>query len=184
MSTDAVPPVSPSVVRVCFVCLGNICRSPTAQGVMESLVEAAGLQGRVQVESAGTSAHHVGEPADPRSAAVARKRGYQLTSRSQQFEHRDWERFDVVLAMDRTNLAALQRLPGARGFSGTLARFREFDPEAGENLDTPDPYYGGPQGFDEVLDICERSCAGLLRKLSVDLGLSSLGRGPSEGGPS
>ena len=152
-------------VRVCFVCLGNICRSPTADGVMVSLVEAAGLADHILVDSAGTSAHHVGEGADRRSAAVARRRGYHLTSRSRQFVPADWQRFDYVLAMDRSNLRNLQRLPGARSFSGTLALFRDFDPESPRGADTPDPYYGGPDGFDHVLDLCERGCEGLLQHI-------------------
>lgn len=149
-------------VRVCFVCLGNICRSPTADGVMVKLVEDAGLAEHIVVDSAGTSAHHVGEGADRRSAAVAGGRGYELTSRSRQFVAADWQRFDYVLAMDRSNLRNLERLPGARRFAGTLALFRDFDPESPRGADTPDPYYGGPDGFDHVLDLCERGCLGLL----------------------
>ena len=149
-------------VRVCFVCLGNICRSPTADGVMVHLVEQEGLTDHILVDSAGTSAYHAGEPADPRSAKTARRRGYALTSRSRQFVAADWARFDYVLAMDRSNLRNLSRLPGARSFGGTLALFRDFDPESPAGSDTPDPYYGGPGGFDDVLDICERGCAGLL----------------------
>lgn len=149
-------------VRVVFVCLGNICRSPTADGVMRKLVERAGLAGRIVVDSAGTSAHHVGEGADRRSSAVARARGYHLTSRSRQFTNDDWSRFDYVVAMDQSNLRNLQRLPGAGSFSGVLTLFRDFDPESPQGADTPDPYYGGPDGFDHVLDICERGCAGLL----------------------
>jgi len=157
-------------VRVCFVCLGNICRSPTADGVMVSLVEQAGLSDRIEVESAGTSAHHVGEGADRRSAQVARRRGYTLTSRSQQFVDSDWERFDYVLAMDRSNLRNLRRLPGSRSFSGTLVLFRDLDPDSPSGADTPDPYYGGPQGFDDVLDLCERGCSGLLDTIRADRG--------------
>ncbi len=158
------------MVRVCFVCLGNICRSPTAEGVMGALVRRAGLSHCIEVESAGTSAHHVGEGADRRSAKVAHRRGYTLTSRSQQFAAPDWERFDYVLAMDRSNLRSLQRLPGARSFSGTLALFRDFDPESPPGADIPDPYYGGPQGFDDVLDLCERGCSGLLEAIRAERG--------------
>lgn len=158
------------VVKICFVCLGNICRSPTADGVMVALVEQAGLAARVLVDSAGTSAHHVGEGADRRSAAVARQRGYALTSRSRQFVDADWERFDYVLAMDRSNLGNLQRMPGATSFSGTLALFRDFDPQSPSGADTPDPYYGGATGFDEVLDLCERGCRGLLEHIQAQAG--------------
>lgn len=155
-------------VRVCFVCLGNICRSPTADGVMVALVEQAGLADHIVVDSAGTSAHHVGEAADSRSAAVARSRGYALTSRSRQFVPADWTRFDYVLAMDRSNLRSLERLPGRRAFTGTLALFRDFDPASPAGADTPDPYYGGPGGFDRVLDLCEQGCAGLLAAIRRD----------------
>ena len=158
-------------IRVCFVCLGNICRSPTADGVMVQLVEHAGLSDQILVDSAGTSAHHVGEGADRRSAAVARGRGYALTSRSRQFVPSDWQRFDYVLAMDRSNLRNLQRLPGAHRFEGTLALFRDFDPGSPPGSDTPDPYYGGPDGFDHVLDICERGCQGLLDQIRSEHGL-------------
>ena len=158
-------------VRVCFVCLGNICRSPTADGVMVKMVREAGLEGQVEVDSAGTSAYHVGEAADHRSAAVAHGRGYALTSRSRQFVSADWSRFDYVLAMDRSNLRNLRRLPGAQSFSGTLALFRDFDATSPPESDTPDPYYGGPGGFDEVLDICERGCRGLLDQIRAEHGL-------------
>jgi len=158
-------------IRVCFVCLGNICRSPTADGVMVQLVHHAELSDQIIVDSAGTSAHHVGEGADRRSAAVALERGYALTSRSRQFVPSDWKRFDYVLAMDRSNLRNLQRLPGARGFTGTLALFRDFDPTAARGSDTPDPYYGGSGGFDDVLDICERGCQGLLDHIRAEHGL-------------
>ena len=158
------------VVRVCFVCLGNICRSPTADGVMVDLVEKAGLSDRVVVDSAGTSAYHAGDGADRRSASVARRRGVELTSRSRQFVSDDWERFDYVLAMDRANLRSLQGMPGARTFSGTLALFRDFDPDSPPSSDTPDPYYGGARGFEEVLDLCEAGCEGLLAHIRADRG--------------
>ena len=138
---------------------------------MARLVEDAGLSERISVDSAGTSAHHVGEGADRRSAAVARKRGYALTSRSRQFIPEDWQRFDYVLAMDRSNLRNLQRLPGVGRFGGTLALFRDFDPASPPGSDTPDPYYGGPDGFDDVLDICERGCEGLLAHIQTEHGL-------------
>ena len=154
-------------VKICFVCLGNICRSPTADGVMLSLVDQAGLNERFLVDSAGTSAHHVGEGADRRSAAVARRRGYVLTSRSRQFVDADWDRFDYVLAMDRSNLRSMQRMPGAASFAGTLALFRDFDPASPPGSDTPDPYYGGDRGFEEVLDLCERACQGLLEHIQA-----------------
>src|SRR5690606_33971997 len=101
------------LMRICFVCLGNICRSPTAEGVMRALVEQAGLGRRVVVDSAGTGAWHVGELPDPRSRAAAKKRGYELVHRARKFTAQDFDRFDLVVAMDRDNYSNLQRL--ARG---------------------------------------------------------------------
>lgn len=152
-------------IRVCFVCLGNICRSPTAEGVFLHLLRARGLEGRFVVDSAGTSAHHAGEAPDPRSAAAARARGVPLPSRSRPFTDADFARFDVILAMDHANLRALRRLRGAATFTGTLALLRDFDPASPPGAEVPDPYYGGPRGFDDVLDLCEAACAGLLQRL-------------------
>ncbi len=149
-------------LRVCFVCLGNICRSPTAEGALRHLLHERGLEGRVAVDSAGTSAVHAGEPPDARSTAAARAQGILLAGAARRFEPEDFDRFDVVLAMDRSNLRALQRLPGADRFGGVLRLFRDFDPESPPDSDTPDPYYGGPQGFAEVVALCRRGAAGLL----------------------
>jgi low molecular weight protein-tyrosine phosphatase len=150
-------------VRICFVCLGNICRSPTAHGVMEKLVADAGLGDRIALDSAGTGSWHVGELPDPRSREAAAQRGYELTHRARQFVAADFARFDLVLAMDRSNLAHLQRL--AAGFAGKTPRIellRAFDPSAPPHAEVPDPYAGGGQDFERVLDICERACRGLL----------------------
>lgn len=153
------------VVRVCFVCLGNICRSPTAEGVMRHLVESEGLADRILVDSAGTAAYHVGERADPRSRQAARERGIALASRGRQFEDGDFDRFDYVLAMDTENLSNLRALPGADTFQGVLALARDFDSAAPSGADVPDPYYGGDSGFDHVLDLCEAACRGLVDHL-------------------
>jgi len=152
------------MVRVCFVCLGNICRSPTAAGVMQRLVSDAGLADRIEIESAGTAGYHVGEPADARSRAAARARGVELEGRAQQFLAEDFDRFDYVLAADRGNLRDLERLAGTE-HRGKLSLLRSFDPEAAALAEVPDPYYGGPRGFEEVLDVCERACAGLLSSI-------------------
>lgn len=154
-------------VRVCFVCLGNICRSPTAEGVFQSQLDAAGLGDAVFADSAGTAATHVGEAADPRSRAEARSRGVALHSTSRQFQPGDFRRFDFVLAMDATNLRHLQAMPGAEAFGGTLALFRSFDPTAPPGASVPDPYYGGDRGFAEVYDQCVRAGEGLLRHLQA-----------------
>jgi len=147
-------------MRLCFVCLGNICRSPTAEGIMRSLIAEAGLAGRVHVDSAGTGAWHIGEPPDGRARATARRRGLVLDHEAWQFGRGDFARFDLVLAMDRANLRALRALapPAARD---RLHLLRWFDPAA-DDLDVPDPYYGGPGGFDHVFDVCTAACTGLL----------------------
>jgi len=156
-------------VAVCFVCLGNICRSPTAEGVFQKLVQAAGYEGRIGIDSAGTGSWHVGQPADARSRAFARKRGYELASRARRIDPEDFGRFDYVLAMDQDNLRALEELraslrsgPGQTPHVGLL---RDFDHTAPAGSVVPDPYYGGDRGFEEVLDICERACRGLLEHI-------------------
>jgi len=148
-------------MRICFVCLGNICRSPTAHGVMQRLVEAAGLAAQVAIDSAGTAAYHVGELPDERSRAAARRRGIDLTHRARQFTGADLARFDLVVAMDHQNLQRLQRIAGART-APPLVLLRSFDPTAAPGAEVPDPWGGDEDGFDEVLDQCERACRGLL----------------------
>ena len=154
---------------MCFVCLGNICRSPTAEGVFVKMVEAAGLAQSIRIDSAGTGTWHIGEPADRRSREAAKRRGYELTGVARHFEPEDFSRFDYVLAMDSQNLRDLR---AARRTSGLpedgpphLSLFRDFDKTAGLGASVPDPYYGGDGGFQEVLDICERACAGLLEHI-------------------
>lgn len=152
-------------VRICFVCLGNICRSPTAEGVMRHLVSSMGLDARILVDSAGTAAYHVGERADGRARQFARARGIALESRARQFLDEDFARFDLVLAMDAENLADLRALPGAAAFEGELRLARDFDPAAQRGAEVPDPYYGGDRGFEHVLDLCEAACLGLIDRL-------------------
>ncbi len=148
-------------MKILFVCMGNICRSPTAEGVMVRLLEEAGLAGRVTVDSAGTGAWHVGELADPRSRDAARRRGIELTHRARQIQRADLDRFDLVLVMDHDNLRRVTAMSDPRA-RAEIRLLRSFEPSAPEGAIVPDPYAGGPEGFDEVLDICERACAGLL----------------------
>lgn len=152
-------------IRICFVCLGNICRSPTAEGVMRRAIEEQDLGARVVVDSAGTAAYHVGERADRRSREAARARGVALASRARQFRADDFARFDFVLAMDRENLENLRALDGGDAFAGHLSLLRDFDPASPAGADVPDPYYGGDAGFEDVLDLCEAACRGLLDHL-------------------
>jgi protein-tyrosine phosphatase len=149
-------------MRIVFVCMGNICRSPTAEGVMLRLLRGAGLDTKVTIDSAGTGAWHVGELPDSRSCAAAKKRGYELTHRARKFTANDFDRFDLVIAMDRDNHDALQRLARQRTHVPPIRMLRSFDPDAPEGAEVPDPYAGEDDGFEEVLDICERACRGLL----------------------
>jgi len=160
------------MITVCFVCHGNICRSPTAEAVFAAMVERAGLAHAIACESAGCSDEHAGETPDRRSARVAVARGYAMRSRARRFEREDFARFDCVVAMDRRNRQHLERLATATGTPPDRIRMlREFDPEDPRALDVPDPWYGGAAGFDEVLGLCERACAGLLATLRRDHGL-------------
>jgi protein-tyrosine phosphatase len=153
------------MIRICFVCLGNICRSPTADGVMCHLVDRAGLAGQIEIDSAGTGAWHVGEKADRRARATAESRGFRLTSRARQVTREDFDRFDYVIAMDNSNHAELLRLAPSAAMRERVFLFRSFDPESPANAEVPDPYYGGESGFEEVFDICEAACRGLLEHL-------------------
>lgn len=153
------------MIRVCFVCLGNICRSPTAEGVMAHLLEKAGLEDAVEIDSAGTSAYHVGESPDRRSTAAARKRGIRLFGASRQFVKGDFKRFDYVVAMDTSNRSRLMALAHDEHARAKISLLRDFDPDSPADAEVPDPYYGGERGFDEVLDICLAGCRGLLDHL-------------------
>ena len=159
------------MINLCFVCLGNICRSPTAEGVMLHLLEENGLADQVAVDSAGTGAYHTGEPADPRSARAALKRGVELPSRARQFKAADFERFDYVLAMDTSNFRNLEALAPDR-YADKLFLLRDFDPQAAKGSSVPDPYYGGERGFEEVLDQCFAGCQGLLDHLVANHALT------------
>ena len=155
-------------MRICFVCLGNICRSPTAEAVMRRLVERAGLSARITVDSAGTGHWHVGELADPRTRAAAERRQLAITHRARQLGAADLDRFDLLIAMDRSNLSAIRALRGARP-APDAQLLRAFEPGAPIDAEVPDPYAGGPAGFDVVLDLCERACAGLLAHVAAQL---------------
>ena len=155
-------------MRICFVCLGNICRSPTAHGVMLRVVAEAGLAASIIIDSAGTAAYHIGELPDERSRTAARRRGIELDHLARQFTRADLDRFDLVIAMDGQNLAHLQRLVGGRA-TPVLALLRSFDPTAARGAEVPDPWAGGEEGFEEVLDQCERACRGLLAHVRARL---------------
>ena len=147
-------------MKVLFVCTGNICRSPTAEGVMRKMITGEGLE--VQVESAGTHDYHVGEAPDERSQRHAERRGYDLSAqRARQVSPEDFVRFDLILAMDRGHLRQLERLRPA----GHRAKLRLL---LGDR-DVPDPYYGGAEGFEEVLDLVEDACRDLIAELRASI---------------
>ena len=150
------------MVRVLMVCLGNICRSPAAEGVLLAHLERRGLDGVVEVDSAGTGAYHVGERADPRMRDAARRRGYELPSIARAVRDADFGDFDLILAMDRENLANLE----SRDRGGDVRLLGAFVP-GDEVPDVPDPYYGGGDGFERVLDLIESAMPALLDDLQT-----------------
>jgi protein-tyrosine phosphatase len=182
MPTDGSPPLARSderaeqardravkPIRILFVCMGNICRSPTAEGVMRGLLREQGLEAEIEVDSAGTGDWHTGAPPDSRATAAARSRGITLEGAARVVTPADFYEFDLILAADRRNLRELSALaPGdARA---RLHLLREFDPAApgAPDLDVPDPYYGGDDGFEQVIDLIEAACRGLLEQLRAD----------------
>jgi protein-tyrosine phosphatase len=155
------------VVRLLFVCLGNICRSPTAEGVMRALVTREGIGDRVIVDSAGTGSWHVGSPPDRRARDAAQERGVVLEGSARQVRPADFEDFDLLLAMDAANQRELRALAPSAGDQDRVRLLREFDPASAgrSNLDVPDPYYGAAGGFEEVLDLVQAACEGLLAEI-------------------
>ena len=153
--------------RLLFVCMGNICRSPTAEGVMRRLVREEGLEHQFEIDSAGTGSWHAGDSPDRRATAAAATRGIALEGAARQVRPRDFEHFDLLLAMDRENLRELRTFSVDGDIAGKARLLREFDPASAgaPDLDVPDPYYGGPDGFEKVLDQVEAACKGLLDSL-------------------
>jgi len=149
---------------ILFVCLGNICRSPTAEAVLRALAAREAPELGIEVDSAGTAGYHVGEPPDPRTRAAAARRGYDLEPlRARVVEAADFERFDMILAMDAENLRVLRRR-APKAAHERLRLLLEFAPQA-QHTEVPDPYYGGPNGFEHVLDLIEEAVRGLLAHL-------------------
>lgn len=150
--------------KLCFVCLGNICRSPTAEGLFIHKVRQEGFESYFYIDSAGTAAYHVGEEANSKSQETANKHGVHLPSRARKFEYADFEEFDLILAMDKENFSNIHDLDRRDRFSYKIKLMRDFDPTP-ENGSVPDPYYGGLQGFEDVFQILDRSCDALLDEL-------------------
>ena len=147
--------------RVLFVCTGNICRSPTAEGVFRHFADSAGVE--VEADSAGTHGYHIGEPPDPRTIAAAAKRGFDLKPlRARRVKHEDFNQFDLILAMDGGHLAHLEAMR-PKDARAAVKLFLDYHPE--KKRDVPDPYYGGPEGFEHVLDLVEAASRKLLDEL-------------------
>jgi len=153
------------VTNLLFVCLGNICRSPAAEGVMTHLLSSKGMVDRFKCDSAGTSAYHIGEPADGRMRQFAMERGFKLTSVSRQFVVDDFRRFDLIFPMDLHNYSDLIDLDAHKEFQKKVVPFTEFC-ETHIINQVPDPYYGGDAGFEFVMDIIEDGCQGILKYLN------------------
>lgn len=158
------------MVKVLFVCMGNICRSPTAQGVFEALVRREGLEGQIEIDSAGTHGYHVGKPPDPRAQEAALRRGIDLSGlRARLARPEDFLEYDYILAMDESNYEDLRELC-IPDYEDRLRLFLDFAPQSGVR-EVPDPYYGGRQGFERVLDLIEQAATGLLADIRVRHGL-------------
>ena len=152
-----------AAVRILFVCMGNICRSPTAEGVMRHLLEREGLAGEIEIDSAGTGGWHAGAPPDARATAAAHRRGIVLDGAARQITEEDFRTFDLLLCADAENVAALRSI-APPGTEDRIRLLRSYDPAAAgdEDLDVPDPYYGGEHGFEGVLDQVQAACEGVL----------------------
>ncbi|WP_030608996.1 low molecular weight protein-tyrosine-phosphatase [Streptomyces fulvoviolaceus] len=151
--------------RVCFVCTGNICRSPMAESVFRARVAEAGLDGLIEVDSAGTGGWHEGDGADPRTVAVLEEHGYAGEHTARQFQASWFSRLDLVIALDTGHLKALRRLAPTREDTEKVRLLRSYEPAAGDDLDVPDPYYGGTDGFEECLEMVEAASEGLLAEV-------------------
>ncbi|KAB1149310.1 low molecular weight phosphotyrosine protein phosphatase [Streptomyces luteolifulvus] len=148
--------------RVCFVCTGNICRSPMAESVFRARVREAGLDELVEVDSAGTGGWHEGDGADPRTVAVLEDNGYDSAHTARQFQASWFSRLDLVVALDAGHVKALRRLAPGGDDADKIRLLRSYDSAAGDDLDVPDPYYGGMDGFEECLEMVEAASEGLL----------------------
>jgi protein-tyrosine phosphatase len=150
--------------RILFVCMGNICRSPAAHGVMQHIVEREGLSGRVEIDSAGTGGWHAGDLPDARMRRHAAHRGYTLDSRARQVKAADFQDFDLILVMDRNNLRDIEAFARKSSDMSKVRLFCDFVKTRTET-EVPDPYYGGAEGFETVLDLVEDGCEGILESI-------------------
>ncbi|MGW5327479.1 low molecular weight protein-tyrosine-phosphatase [Streptomyces sp. NPDC004014] len=155
--------------RVCFVCTGNICRSPMAESVFRARVEEAGLEDRVEIDSAGTGGWHEGEAADPRTVSVLDEHGYRTEHVARQFQPSWFAHLDLVVALDTGHLKALRRLAPTEEDARKVRLLRSYAQPSPDDLDVPDPYYGGPEGFQECLEMVEEASTGLLAAVREQL---------------
>jgi protein-tyrosine phosphatase len=153
-------------IGVCFVCMGNICRSPTAEGVFRHLAKERGLLDRFDIDSAGMGDWHLGEPPNVRAQQVAKAHGITLEGRARQFAQSDFARFGHVLAMDHSNRDMLRQLARSEADLAKIHLLREFDPASPPDAEVPDPYERGIEDYELVMDLCLRACAGLLDRLA------------------
>lgn len=153
---------STSPISICFVCLGNICRSPTAEGIFLHILREKNKSHLFRVDSAGTGAWHIGKPADERARKVAKERGIELPSIARQVQPEDLNRFDYILAMDQKNRANLMEMATSEEQKNRIHLFRDFDPAAPENSEVPDPFHGGEDHFQDVFDMCSAAANGLM----------------------
>ncbi|HUE77121.1 MAG TPA: low molecular weight protein-tyrosine-phosphatase [Longimicrobiales bacterium] len=158
-------------IGVLFICLGNICRSPLAEALFRSAVVDQALEDRFRIDSAGTSGYHDGDPPDPRTTETARERGVTVSGVSRRVDDGDAAEFDYLVVMDSDNFREVERLVARGSGSARLHRLREFDPAAAGDLDVPDPYYGGPRGFEDVHEMVERATRALLDHIREEHGL-------------
>lgn len=154
-------------MKVLFVCLGNICRSPLAEAIFKHKLNGSPLKGRIEADSCGTAGYHIGELPDHRTRANAKKNGVPMDHRGRQLVPSDLEDFDYILAMDKSNLQNIMRLENADRFHHKIHLMRSFDPEPGEEV--PDPYYGGEEGFQQVFEILDRSITHFINDINKKL---------------
>ncbi len=156
-------------IRILFVCMGNICRSPAAEGILKTMVEKEKLSNRIEIDSAGTIGYHAGESPDPRMRFYAASRSYFLKSKARQFDPKtDFEKFDYIITMDDAIFNEIKRLDKRKAYSNKIHKMIEFNRHIQAD-EVPDPYMGGPEGFEKVMDILVDACRGLLKRLKDEL---------------